>query len=382
MPILTEAFHAPLALLVFLSGLVISILLCRKFLIRPSRGVLLYFWHSVFALAYFFYSLIDVADATKYYSVSLTHDISFPVGTSFVYSFTRIFSYFLSFDYLSVFLVYNVIGSIGLLAFYASMLSVSYDKSISIRRLVFLIILLPSISFWSSAIGKDSIAFMATGLALWSVLDFNKRSSIFLLSVVFMFLVRPHIAGMMIIAISMSHILTLHQSITRRLFFISLIAGIGIFLVPFAIKYVGLSQVSVTEVSEFIDSRQSYNQSGGGAVDISSMSLPLQLFTYIFRPLPFEARSIMQLASSLDNLLLIVLAIAGCLGLVKGRRFSQVSGWVFMLSFAIGCWFILAVTTANLGIAVRQKWMFMPMLIVLFISVAGRSKSPRVRERS
>lgn len=37
-------------------------------------------------------------------------------------------------------------------------------------------------------------------------------------------------------------------------------------------------------------------------------------------------------------------------------------------------WLIFATTTANLGIAVRQKWMFAPMLIFLLLSVTGIRK--------
>ena len=40
----------------------------------------------------------------------------------------------------------------------------------------------------------------------------------------------------------------------------------------------------------------------------------------------------------------------------------QENRW-FMLIFAITTLLILSVTTANTGIAVRQKWMFMPMLL-------------------
>jgi hypothetical protein len=44
--------------------------------------------------------------------------------------------------------------------------------------------------------------------------------------------------------------------------------------------------------------------------------------------------------------------------------------WVYVF----GSWLILAMTTANMGIALRQKWMFAPMLIFLLISVIGRRR--------
>jgi hypothetical protein len=38
-------------------------------------------------------------------------------------------------------------------------------------------------------------------------------------------------------------------------------------------------------------------------------------------------------------------------------------------------------TTANLGISVRQKWMFAPMLIFLFISFIGRPRQHAAEPR-
>lgn len=55
----------------------------------------------------------------------------------------------------------------------------------------------------------------------------------------------------------------------------------------------------------YIDKRESVSQTGGLAVDISSMSYPMKIFTYIFRPLPFEAHSLTVLISSIENTLLL-----------------------------------------------------------------------------
>ena len=58
----------------------------------------------------------------------------------------------------------------------------------------------------------------------------------------------------------------------------------------------------------------------------------------------------------------------------KGKRSDLGENRAFMWVYALMAWGILAMTTANLGIALRQKWMFAPMLIFLFISVIGRKK--------
>jgi len=77
------------------------------------------------------------------------------------------------------------------------------------------------------------------------------------------------------------------------------------------LNYAGVSEISNTkEASEFIAERQGYNQEGGGGdIDISSMPLPLQVFTYLFRPLPFEARSVGSFFAAIDNTILLLLCL-------------------------------------------------------------------------
>ena len=107
------------------------------------------------------------------------------------------------------------------------------------------------------------------------------------------------------------------------------------------------------------------------------MSLPMQLFTYLFRPLPIEANGIFAFAASLDNAVLLFIFIWGGREMVKQRmrhKLVFLENRIFLWVYALSAWLVLSMTTANLGISVRQKWMFAPMLIFLFISVIGRPR--------
>jgi len=216
---------------------------------------------------------------------------------------------------------------------------------------------------------------MATGLALWSSLNLSKRGLLMAFAVGAMFIVRPHMAGIMVMAITMAVMMDSNASAIRKILLGVFAACVAAALVPFALKYAGVGEiVDVESLTEYIDKRQSYNTEGGGGVDIASMSLPMQLFTYLFRPVIFEARSVFALAASLDNLILLGLFVFGGVALLRGRKAGLGENRTFMWAYALGSWLILAMTTANLGIALRQKWMFAPMLIFLFISVIGRRR--------
>ena len=363
------------AFIVFLLGLIIIAKISGYFGLKKNRGLLIYVWHTLFCFVYFFYAQAYGADALMYYDVALTGRFDFKFGTSFVIAITSLLVQGLEFGIVSCFLFFNIIGSIGLLAVDGSLKQATQYQSKFLKRLATIIVFLPSISFWSAAIGKDAISFMAMGLALWATLQLNKRMLLMFGAIVMMLIVRPHMAGMMVIALAMSVMFNKKSSPLKRISLgLVAIAGAAA-IVPFALEYAGVSDPSSSEgLMDYVENRQSYNMEGGGGVDIANMSLPLQLFTYMFRPIIFEARSITALAAAIDNLILLYLFIVGVYALIKKRSQNFTGNRKFMWVYVILAWVVLAMTTANLGIAIRQKWMFAPMLIFLLISLAGKKQ--------
>ena len=109
-------------------------------------------------------------------------------------------------------------------------------------------------------------------------------------------------------------------------------------------------------------------------ITLSELSFPMKLFTYMFRPLIFEARSITQIFSALDNLILLYLFILGGYKRIKKKNITSQENRKFMWSYVIIAWVILALSTGNLGIAVRQKIMVLPFLLFILISVMPKYK--------
>lgn len=363
------------AFIVFICGFLIAQRASDYFSVKQRYGVFLYLWHTAFCLVYLWYVTNNGGDALKYYRIAALGEFELKPGSHAVYMINSLFAYGLNFSLLGVFLVNNIFGFLGLLAFQGSLNIATENKRKRIKQLAMLIVLLPSISFWSSALGKDSISFMATGFALWAALKLDKRTVLMAFAIFMMFLVRPHIAGMLIIALAFSMVLSAKVSLVRRLIMGVAALLIAAALIPFALQYAGVSDPSSAEaVIEYMEGRQGSNMDGGSSIDIASMNLPMKLFTYVFRPSIFEARSVFALAAAIDNLILLYLFIAGGYALLKGKSRKFTENRKFMWVYASLAWFVLAMTTANLGIAVRQKWMFAPILIFLLISLIGKEK--------
>ncbi|MEZ9820007.1 hypothetical protein AB4238_05160 [Shewanella sp. 10N.286.45.A1] len=372
----SDSWHVISAVIVFVIGFIITIKSAPFFSLGQKGVAYIYFYHTIFCLLYLLYILKNGGDATTYFFKGAEPLADFKPGTmAVVYLISFLYKFKLSF--LGMFLVFNILGVIGLLAFYSALNRVTLNSSPYLRRLVLITVFLPSVSFWSAGLGKDAISFMAIGLALYAALDFRKHLLLLSFAILIMLLVRPHIAGMMVIAISISVFLQKDIPVIPKSILGGLsLAGMAV-LVPFALNYAGLES-DASDLESYIDKRQGYNQRGGGGVDISSMSLPMQMATYIVRPFPFEARSISQLLASIDNVFLLVLLFMGLKAKVKYKNLTLVGNRAFMWSYVGICWVLLSMTTANLGIAMRQKWMFVPILLFLLISIIAAAESKKV----
>ena len=363
------------ALLVFMTGMIIAGVFNKLFQVSPARFLLLYVWHTIFCIVFANYVLNNGGDALMYYTVGVRGTNDFSLGTAAVKITSIFFVHVLGLSFLSTFLAFNVMGFIGLLAVDASLRVATENKSKYIRGLATVIVFLPSISFWTSGIGKDAIAFMASGFALWAALNLKRRWWLMVPAVVMMLLIRPHVGAIMVMALGGSVLLERKVPLSQRLMLGAVAVAASAVMVPLALNYAGVGEnASADDVASYIENRQQYNTQGGGGIDIASMSPPMQLFAYLFRPLPIEARSAFALAASVDNIILLFLFIAGGRQILKRRKLDLPGNRPFMWIFSLMTWGILAVTTANLGISLRQKWMFAPMLIFLLISLIGKNK--------
>jgi len=363
------------SIIIFILGFIFSLKIGELIFLKYKYSVALYFWHLIFCLFYFIFIINNGGDAVNYFKWAVNYEREFNLGTGFVVGFTGFFANFLYFSFFDLFLLYNFFGYLGILFFAASINQAIQGKVLKYRLLGAFLVLLPSVSFWTSAIGKDSIAFMAVGMALWSSLNLKNRKKLLILSIFIMLLVRPHIAFVLLISFIFSLIFNKNINFYTRIFLGLITSSASVIIFPLIINYVGLQDANdVSDVSAYIDQRQSYNADGGSSVDISSMSLPMQMLTYMYRPLPFEAHSIFALLASFDNLLLILLSLIGLFYIFRKNKPSVNSNRLFLWLYFYISLIMLATTTANLGIAMRQKWMILPFLIFLLLSVIGNNE--------
>ncbi|MDP8079227.1 hypothetical protein [Phocoenobacter skyensis] len=360
------------SVVIFFTTFIFAIIIGRKFKLSLNMIVVLFLWHSLFSIIYYTISLLpnSTYDSVDYYLASSQEDLGgVSVGTQFIRYFTSFFTKGFGFSYLGNFLLYNMIGVVGFFAFVASLKKTNVYKVSNCKKYFFyMLIFLPSLSFWSSAIGKDVFSFMAIGLSIYSMID-KPKYFLFSISVLFMFLVRPHVAMIMLVAMMLSVMVYSKTKFYIKFSFVAIGLVVAFVAIPFAIQYVGIQgDISYSRVIEYIQYRQTLNQQGGSSLNISSISLPMQLITYVLRPFPFEAHNSFALFTSLENVFLLLIFIKGIALFLKKSKSTIRYNYVYMLSFSIVSWVLLATTTANLGLASRQKWMFVPVICFLIFA--------------
>lgn len=371
------AWHVVSNLIVFLIGCWVSIVQVRTFAVRQKQAILFYLWHTGFSIFYFYYSLNGGSDSANYYIFSFSDSLDFALGTIGIYYLTSFFSLGMGMSYGGTFLVYNLFGFIGMLAFAAALRQVAAACGKIAQRLSLLLILLPGLSFWSSAIGKDALTFMAAGLATWGALNNRRRYPALILAALAFLLARPHMAGILLVSVTLALLFSQRIGLIKRVVLLALMIPTAFAGVGFGLEYAGLEDASsIADVNNYFELRQGYNLGGGSSVDIASMSVPMRLVTYLFRPFFFDAGGMLGLVISVENTLLAAVILYAITMRLGGRR-SQLDlfPFIFFVVFSTVSWLVLANTTANLGIAIRQKWMFLPMMLVLAYSYVFR---PRV----
>lgn len=372
-----SAWHVIATTLVFLLGAYIAVRQYRIFGVSQRLALGLYVWHTIFCVYYLVYSLSRPLDSSGYFIASNEFSGIPALGTSAVTFLTSLFTQGLHLSYGGVSLIFNIIGFIGMLAFAAALSEITEGCGRWMRRLNLLIILLPGLSFWSSAIGKDALTFMGIGLATWGALNLASRYPALVVAVFAFLLARPHMAGLLLAALAIALLFASRVGMVKNLLLLFAALPSAAIAVTFGAQFAGLDQgISLENIARLFEERLQYNLDGNTSVDVAGMSVPIRLLTFLYRPLFFDAPGLLGLVVSFENLIILLITSFAVLFKFLGRK-SQLSNFafVFFVLFSAASLIILANTTSNLGIALRHKWMFLPMLLSLSVSILFRPRT-------
>lgn len=333
---------------------------------------------------------LGVADATGYHHFGVELSERFRAGnfstglesltnTDFIRLLAGIVETVIGPTMLGAFLVFSWLGFWGLFLFYrAFVIAVPEGRN---RSYAHLVLFLPTLVFWPSSIGKESWMVFTLGIVAFGAAQVLSRKT--LRGLVFVGLglwlatiVRPHIAGMVAIALAGAYIFCSRRSQRRDVTMIARglsLAALVILAIILSVRtenYLVESGIDPRGGATSVLQQTSVQTAEGGSTFVPSILespalAPVAIATVMFRPFVFEANNAQAVISSLEGTFLLLLTLSRIrwvLTAVRGIRKQPYVGFALMYVVV----FVFAFSgIANFGLLVRQRAQLLPFYLIL-----------------
>jgi hypothetical protein len=313
-------------------------------------------------------------------------------GTDDIKIMNHIFTYLVGDSYYSLKLFSSFLGFIGLIYLYKSFLYVMKmsGNHIDNKYYINIFFMFPSIIFWSSILGKDPLNLFFVGVFIHSSLQLMDRINIVYIcliafSILGVYYIRSWWAVILVITLFLYNVKLNSPKHLLGLLFMSpfAIAGLGAFLSKQGItSFQGIFE-KMSDTSENL----AYGGSSVGVTPVTGMTSYLllfipNLFTSLFRPMPFDVRNFFTLLAAIENVILLYFSVK-YIFLEWKRIFNN--RYLRFLIFFILAWalFYVIISPTNLGMATRFKLQVLPiMLMIIFVARTMKLQKTTVASHS
>jgi hypothetical protein len=330
----------------------------------------------VASFAFFKFSLekYNPSDSSYYYESGIFGvDLNF--GTNFISSCSGFLSNQLNFEFMPIFFIFSIFCIFAIQVFYRIFLDLGgMNCSFILRNIILLVIVIP-ISFWGAGLNKEGIALLGIALFCFSLRNNNINKKYIFISILLILLSRPHIGVVAIFSIFFGVLFGKNAKKADRV----LISAISIVLlgiiIPYVLIYIGVDELSTSYLSEKTNERAQIYADTSGYINLIGLSPPLRILSYLFRPFLWEASSILQLLASVTNIATLLALVYMYKSFFRGRSSIFTTEQLSYIVFIIMSITMLGMTTSNLGISNRQKWMVVIPLLLLLLNRRGDKKA-------
>lgn len=323
-----------------------------------------------------------------YRSFDFSPDVGQIPGTGFMKAVTGVLYSVAGSSKLGAFTVFSWLGFIGLLlSWRAFKRAVPTGDS---HRYALLVMFLPSLLYWSSALGKDAWALWGLGVCAYGTARCMTRKPasgmvILVAGLAAVVMVRPHVAltvgsGLVLAALLYKPQRKSPLNPIIRVITMALLLVLMLVLVSQTEKFLGVETLNQETVNSQLAAAEGRTIEAGSAFTPVPVNTPLDLpyatITVLFRPFPWEARNGQTMATAAEGMFLIVLTIRGWRRLRSIPRSLRSEPYV-AYSLGIMLTFVFAFSSfSNFGILARQRGQVMPFFLVLICLEQHKRKDP------
>jgi hypothetical protein len=343
----------------------------RLTIARLLISFLLLLCHISASVYYYISSQTVTADSSAYYfDPNNTYRGSWGIGTIFVTKMCHLFTYSFGASYLDCFLLFQWFGFAGLMIMARVFDEIETNVGVPERRGYWALLFLPSVNFWTSAIGKDAPSFFAVALCTWTMLNFRSRFVYFCLSVLIMIAFRAHMALITATALAATAFFGKSVSAGRKLGLLSL-SLIGILLASRVVESsIGVDATSISSVTGYISQQNDVFGTIAGTTSLGNAPYVVRVFSLLFRPLFFDAHGVQGIIASIENVGVVLVVLYTVAHWRDLRFLSQRVPFVrFTMLFTFVLLFLLSIVYYNIGLGLRERVMAYPTIFAFLVSL-------------
>jgi hypothetical protein len=327
--------------------------------------------HLGACLYYCAWSQKVVADASSYY-YDPYHFSNGPWGFAsvFVVKFCHLLKSLFGATYLDCFLLFQTLGFLGLMILARTFSEIQTNVGVPEHRGYLLLLCLPSVNFWTSAIGKDAPIFFAISLTVWFMLRPRQRWPYFVLALAVMVAFRAHIAMLTAMALAAAAVLGSSISFGRKAGILT-VAVVGLLISAKAVESTfDVDATNVGSVTDFIGKQNETFGMIGGSTSLGNAPIMLRVVSLLFRPFFFDAHGFLGVIASIEN---VGVVLGFLYTIAHWRELSHLSKRVFFVKFILIYLLLMLVLLTiiyyNVGLGLRERVMAYPMIYAMLVSL-------------
>lgn len=306
--------------------------------------------------------------------------------TNFIRWFTGVVYYVFGTNMLAGFFVFGLLAVIGSYLWYRA--TVDSVSQVDKRLYLGLVLFAPSVAFWPSSIGKESLMQLGIGAVALATAHLlrqrlGKAAIVGFAGGWLLWVVRPHLLALVTLAAGCAYVGGRvrarggpMRSLMARPVGLLAVALLVAFTISQGAKFLGIEDLSLSSIEAELDEQTERSSQGGSQFDsgdnsLNPINLPRGAVTVLLRPFPWETDSPLQLLASLESAILVGIIVAR-LGSVRAALSLARSS-----PFLLYCWVLLILyaatfsSFANFGLLVRQRSLVLPALFAIIAVRAG-----------
>jgi hypothetical protein len=337
----------------------------------------MYGYHVLLSLVYFAYIAFNPSDSKAYYEKVNSNFRGdtwmdfYGTSTTFIEWVAYPFIHYLGFSFYAMMALFSIFGYIGFLYFYVFFReNIRFNHYFMGYNLLTLTFFLPNLHFWSASLGKGSIIFMGIGMFFFGISNVRRRYISLIIGAIVIYHVRPHVMLVILVSTAMGFIFSSKGvSVAVRVVFLLGASVAFFFIYQDVLSMVGIDEEQFLTQGLDMSGRASKLTKAASGVDITQYSLPMQVFTFMYRPLFVDAPGLLGLIVSFENVFYVIMSWK-VIGNLRGFRFLLSGSFLAKSAFfsLMTISIALAQIAGNLGLAMRQKSQV--MILLMFVVLA------------